>query len=529
MQAKLFFKNAVILIAGSFFMRALGVAFGAYLSGKMGAEGMGLFQLTATVYGLASTFATSGIYLSVTRLVAEELAAGSYAGADDAMRKCMRYGLIVSLLAAIGLFWLAEPIGTVLLGDARTVLSLKILALALPFMAFSSSLRGYFFALRMAGKSSGGQIVEQLAHMAVAIGLFTAVVPEGDLTLACAAAAGGCLGGELISFLFSLILYLRDRRKWSFVKTSSRDITRRMVRITLPVALSSYLKSTLRTIENLLVPRGLRKYGASGSGALAQYGMTEAMVMPILTFPTAFLTSFSSLLVPEIAEAQAVGDNARISRLVSKVVRYTLLFAAAMTGVFVFFAEELGWAVYRQEGVGSMLGLLAPLVPLMYLDNVADSMLKGMDEQVSVLRYSICDSAVSICLLWFLLPIYGVNGYIFVMFASTFLNATLSFARLASVTCIRIHLVQWIVKPVLCVSGACLCANVLINFANLSAGWDAAARIGAALGLYFLFLCATGTFTREDFRWFYRVFHPDKPESLRPAKSSPAPRSKSGQ
>ncbi len=522
MQAKLFFKNALILIAGSFFMRALGVAFGAYMSGIMGAEGMGLFQLIATVYGLASTFATSGIYLSVTRLVAEELAAGSYAGADDAMRKCMRYGLAVSLLAAGGLFWLAEPVGSVLLGDVRTILSLKILALALPFMAFSSSLRGYFFALRMAGKSSSGQIVEQLSHMAVSIGLFTLVVPEGNLTLACAAAAAGCLGGEFISFLFSLVLYLQDRRKWTFQRKSSRDITHRMVRITLPVALSSYLKSTLRTIENLLVPRGLRKYGASGSGALAQYGMTEAMVMPILTFPTAFLASFSSLLVPEIAEARAVGDDARIGRLVSKVVRYTLLFAAAMTGVFVFFAEELGWAVYRQEGVGSMLGLLAPLVPLMYLDNVADSMLKGLDEQVSVLRYSILDSAVSICLLWFLLPLYGVNGYIFVMFASTFLNSTLSFARLASVTRIQIQLIQWIVKPVFCIVGSCLSTKILLNLVNLSAGWAIMAQISVSLLLYFLFLCATGTFTREDFRWFHRIFHSEKPESPLQSKSSPA-------
>lgn len=522
MQAKLFFKNALILIAGSFFMRALGVAFGAYLSGKMGAEGMGLFQLTATVYGLASTLATSGIYLSVTRLVAEELAAGSYAGADDAMRKCMRYGLAVSLLAAGGLFWLAEPVGTVLLGDERTILSLKILALALPFMAFSSSLRGYFFALRMAGKSSGGQIVEQLAHMAVSIGLFSSVVPEGNLTMACAAAAGGCLGGELISFFFSLILYIRDRKKWKFTRKSSQEITRRMVRITLPVALSSYLKSTLRTIENLLVPRGLRKYGASDSGALAQYGMTEAMVMPILTFPTAFLTSFSSLLVPEIAEARALGDEDRIGRLVSKVVRYTLLFAAAMTGVFVFFAEELGWAVYRQDGVGSMLGLLAPLVPLMYLDNIADSMLKGMDEQVSVLRYSILDSAVSICLLWFLLPLYGVNGYIFVMFASTFLNSTLSFARLASVTRIQIHLVQWIVKPVFCIVSACFSTGVLMYQTDFSPGWDVFVRISLSLLLYFLLLCITGTFTREDFRWFYRVFHPERRESPRQSRPNPA-------
>ena len=51
-----------------------------------------------------------------------------------------------------------------------------------------------------------------------------------------------------------------------------------------------------------------------------------------------------------------------------------------------------------------MLGLLAPLVPLFYLDNVADAMLKGLDQQISVLRYSIADSALSIVLLYLLLP-----------------------------------------------------------------------------------------------------------------------------
>lgn len=76
-RRRLFFQNALILLAGSFAMRTLGLGFGVYLSGKMGAEGMGLFQLVSTVYGLASTFATSGIYLTVTRLVAEEVAAGN--------------------------------------------------------------------------------------------------------------------------------------------------------------------------------------------------------------------------------------------------------------------------------------------------------------------------------------------------------------------------------------------------------------------------------------------------------------------
>lgn len=484
-RRRLFFQNALILMAGSFAMRTLGLGFGVYLSGKMGAEGMGLFQLIATVYGLASTFATSGIYLTVTRLVAEEVAANNYAGADDAMRKCMRYGLGVSLLASIALFFGADMVGRYWLGDIRTVLSLRILAFALPFMAFSSSLRGYFFALRMAGKSSSGQIVEQLAHMAVAISAFTLLIPDGDLTWACAAASLGCLGGELISFLFSLALYLRDRARRRFIKTSSPDITKRMLRITVPVALSTYLKSTLRTIENLLIPLGFRKYGASGSSALAQYGMTEAMVMPVLTFPAAFLTSFSSLLVPEIAEARAVGDQARISRIAAKVLRYTLLFSAGMTGIFVFFPQELGLAIYRDNSVGSMLGLLAPLTPLMYLDNVADAMLKGLDEQVSVLRYSILDSAMSICMLWFLLPLYGVNGYIVVMFASTFLNSTLSLGRLATVTELHIRPFRWILLPAFCITGACVAAGWAINLLpTLSTIPDAAFRILSALLLY---------------------------------------------
>ena len=118
-------------------LRTLGVGFNVWLSGKMGAEGMGLFQLIAAVYALASTFATSGIYLSVTRLVAEEIAAGRYEGADDAMRKCMRYGITVSLLAAAALYFFAQSIADCLLDEPRAALSLRILAFALPFMALS--------------------------------------------------------------------------------------------------------------------------------------------------------------------------------------------------------------------------------------------------------------------------------------------------------------------------------------------------------------------------------------------------------
>ncbi len=521
MKARLFFKNAGILLAGSFLLRGLGVGFSVWLSGKIGAEGMGLFQLVETVYALASTLATSGIYLSVTRLVSEELAANHPEAAADAMGKCMLYGIVISALAAFILFFSAKKIAVRLLDEPRTTLSLRILAFALPFMAASSSLRGYFFALRRAGISSSAQIVEQLAHIA-AVALFFAAIPPKNLTRACAALSCGCVAGESVSFLYTLTLYLRDRKKRGLRRQSFPGITRRLARITIPVALSSYLKSTLRTVENLLIPRGFKKYGASGAGALAQYGMTEAMVMPVLTFPAAFLTSFSSLLVPEIAEARALHDQSRIDRLAAKVLRYTLLFAAAITGIFLYFPKELGQAIFHREDVGSMLGILAPLVPMFYLDNVADAMLKGLDQQISVLRYSILDSALSIVLLYRLLPVYGVKGYIIVMYASTFLNAALSVARLARVTCISVQPMLWIVKPV--------CAVLLASIGVSGAGRllpdrsPAAAvlvQIPATLIIYVLLLFLSGSFTRKDLLWFRRVLR-DKPDEDPITPANPA-------
>ena len=516
MKAKLFLKNTVILTVGSIILRLIGVAFGAYLSRQIGAEGMGLYQLVFSVYNFASTLATSGIYLSVTRLVAEGIGRGSYADANDAMRKCMIYGVIVSTVAASALYGFSVPIGTKLLDDPRTVLSLRILACALPFMAFSSSLRGYFFAIRNVVKSTSSQILEQLVRMAVVSAGLTILLPKG-MTWACAAIALGSVGGEALAFLYTLVLYLRDRRKRNFTPKRQKETTRKVLSITIPVALSSYLRSALVTIENILIPRGCKKYGATGQSALAQYGMMEAMVMPILTFPSAFLTSFSSLLVPELAEAAAVGNRRQINRLASRVMQLTLFFSLPITAAFIAFGEDLGLAVYQSAEAGAMLRVLAPLVPMLYLDTVADAMLKGLDEQVSSLRYSIIDSAISVVLIYLLIPIYGVNGYIAVMFISTFVNAALSINCLVRVTEIPFSLGDWVIKPIIAVTASSIGVLYLVRGLTFSSHAIAVVvKAGLMLLCYFGLLLLTRAVTFREIRDFRRILHPkdQKPRTV---------------
>ena len=49
-------KNAVILTVTSFILRTFGMVVRLYVSNKIGAEGMGLYQLIISIYVLASTF-----------------------------------------------------------------------------------------------------------------------------------------------------------------------------------------------------------------------------------------------------------------------------------------------------------------------------------------------------------------------------------------------------------------------------------------------------------------------------------------
>ena len=68
----------------------------------------------------------------------------------------------------------------------------------------------------------------------------------------------------------------------------------------------------------------------------------------------------------------------------------------------------------------------------MYLDHVADSVLKGIGEQVYSMWINITDAMLSIALVWLLLPKLGIMGYAVCIIVMEAYNFALSSARLLS-------------------------------------------------------------------------------------------------
>ena len=155
--------NTALMTAASLLMRCIAMGFQGYLAGRIGAAGIGLYQLVMSVEMLATTFAVSGIRFAVTRLVSEELGFKRGRGVAGAMGRAGIYSLLFGSAAMFVLTRFAEPIGFLWIGDARTVRSLRILAMGLPCIALSSVLSGYFTACGRIWKPSLVHLIEQIA------------------------------------------------------------------------------------------------------------------------------------------------------------------------------------------------------------------------------------------------------------------------------------------------------------------------------------------------------------------------------
>ena len=289
-----FFLNAVILCTVSILMRTVGVVFNVYVSNRTGAESMGLYSLLSGVYGFALTFATSGINLAAMRLVASALGKNDTSEASAAIKRCVLYCLFFSSIATATLFFGAKFIGVKLLGDGRTVLSLKILALTLIPISLSSAFNGYFTAVRRVYKNAAIQLCEQAIKIFSVSFLLTVLLPRG-IEFACAALALGGGIAEISSFLISLTVFLFDKRKNVGKDVQDKNygyLTSELLKTALPIASSAYVRSALISIEHMLIPVGLEKYGSNRSNALSLYGIIQSMVLPIVLFPAAFISSF---------------------------------------------------------------------------------------------------------------------------------------------------------------------------------------------------------------------------------------------
>lgn len=479
------FYSALLLTGVNLLLRLVGTSFQVYLSGRIGAEGIGLLQLTLSVGSMAMVAGMAGIRTATMYLTAEEIGRGRPKNVTWVLSASLLYSILCSGTVGILLYSFAPFIAENWIGNTQIIPALRLFAAFLPISCLCGVMTGYFTGANQIGTLAAVEVAEQLFCMICTV-LLLMLWAGHDPGRSCQSVVlGSCLGGCL-TLICLVVLRLVQHPKTA----QKLPMGRRLANTAIPLAIADDLRTGISTVENLMVPKRLALYPGTAS-ALADFGTLSGMVFPVLMFPAAILFGLTELLIPELARCRAAGSNVRIRYLVSKSLRVALLYGCICGGILYLTAKALCYKLYGSTNAGKYLRLFSLLVILLYCDLMTDAMIKGLGQQKASVRYNIITNVMDVVLLFVLLPRYGITGYFVSFLVTHVVNFILSIRRLLLISKVRIPFYL----PVMTLG----CTGAAILIANFVPSAFIAAIAFLIILICLLFLCRV--ISRRDILW----------------------------
>lgn len=479
------FYNALLLTGVNLLLRFAGTSFQVYLSGRIGAAGIGLLQLVLSVGSLALTVGMGGIRTATMYLCAEVVGQKRTEHMVWVLSGCILYSILLSSGVGILFYHFAPQISERWIGEASTAGAVRLLAGLLPVNCMCGVMVGYFTGVNRIGTLAAVEVAEQFFSMVSTILLLTFWAGT-DPARACQAVIMGSGMGACLTLTVLLLLKQKEHTHMG----SRISVGKKLWETAVPLAIADNAKAGISTTENLMVPKRLALFPGESS-PLASFGMVCGMVFPVLMFPAAILFGLSELLIPELARCNAAGSKSRIHHLSERSLLLALIYGTFCGGILFLSADALCTKLYTTPEAGKYLRWFSLLAPMLYCDAIVDASTKGLGKQKICVRNNIITSAMDVVLLFLLLPKYGMQGYYFSFFVTHLLNFCLSIRLLFRIVGAVIH----IKTPLLCL----LAAVAAVSIARLIP--PGIGECAAFTLIFSLLLLLLGIVRKNDILW----------------------------
>lgn len=418
------FYSALMLTAVNLLLRLVSTSFQVYISGRIGAAGVGLLQLVMSVGSLALTAGMAGIRTATMYLTAGELGRKKPQNVCHMLSGCLLYSILFSGTVSIILYVSAPFLAEHWIGNSQTINAIRLFSFSVPVSCLCGVMTGYFTAANRIGTLATVEVAEQLVSMVITMAILVLWAGTDPAKACCSIILGSSIS-TCLTLICLVILRIGEKAPLG----KSFPIRSELLRAALPLALADNVRAGISTTENLMVPKRLSLF-PSTTAPLAAFGMVCGMVFPVIMFPAAILFALAELLIPELARCAARQSQQRIRYLVKRSMKVAMLYGSFFSGLEFLLSRELCLWLYGSDSASSYLRLYALLIPMLYCDCITDAMTKGLGQQKVCVRYNIITSAMDVILLFLLLPKYGMTGYFISFFITHLLNFILSLRRL---------------------------------------------------------------------------------------------------
>lgn len=430
-----------------FILQGLGLILNIMISNRLGASSVGIMTLIFSFFGFIMVLANGNIFISTSRFVSEEIGAGNK-NASRIMRYSIGFSLCLSIFFASVSFLTADVVSVSIFKTPSLAVSIKIIALSLPLASIGSCIKGYFHAIRQVKVPCIGDCIEFAAKwlsLAVCIVFFL----DKGMSIYLMIAVSICLG-EAISCVYFVMMYVGEYNRFSSLPESCPSIKKipMYLKLSLPILISGYVQMIMSSANEALVPYALLKYNDSAEKALSEYGLFEAMIIPVIFFPAVVLSSLSSIIIPEVARTNSAKDYTKLKNLISDVFSKSFTYAFFIAGIMFCQGKNIGHLICPYDSlVGNTLVMLCPVIPFIYLEIILEGILKGIGKQNFSTVNSLCEYIIRIACVIIFVKMYGFTGVLISYYASNIYSNIVRIVVVCKTTGLKFSPAAYLVKP----------------------------------------------------------------------------------
>lgn len=425
---KSIFKAVATVTIFSIITRALGFLFRIFLSRKLTAEGLGLFQLASSILGIFLTLISSGLPLTTAKFVSKYETNNLY----NKRNKVVTTALVVSILLAFvccAVILLFKGVWNFILTDKRVVDILFVLIPSLIYSAIYSIFRGGLWGQHDYFNCGLTELIEQIIRF---ISTFILLYSVNDVFVATKLSAHAFNITCLISAIIAMVIYLK-KSKLDFRKGEYKNL----IKSSMPVTGVKVASSLVQPITSLIIPAMLVVSGQTNVEAISSYGVIMGMVFPMLFVPLTVIGSISMVLIPSISSMLAKNEISNIKNNIKKSLEVSIFISMLFIPLYLSVGNLIGFVLFDNAMAGTMLQIAAICILPISLCNLTSSVLDALNLEIKSFKNYLLGSAVLIVGLIILTPFIGVSSITISYFLSML---TISLLNLKTIKKSNVHL-----------------------------------------------------------------------------------------
>lgn len=344
MSKKSFVYGAIILGVASILCKVIGAIFRVPLTYLIGVDGVGIYQLVFPVYALFLILASSGVPVSISKIISREYSNKNYANIKIVFKSALKLMIILGLFFSFLIFLLSIPLSYFQNNSQMYILYLA-LAPSLLFSTILSAFRGYFQGFEIMQYSAISQIIEQLFKLIFGLLLAYVFMPYGTIYGVLGAIIGISIS-EFFAFLYLLILYKTKKIKLDYSKNTSKIYTNKesiklVIKEAIPITLSSIIIPITSVIDSLIIIKLLNKVGYSFNIASSLYGLDSGVVASLINLPSVIAVSIAISLMPSISSSFALKDTKNVENKTKLALKLIWYFTLPCVLIFFLYSTEI--------------------------------------------------------------------------------------------------------------------------------------------------------------------------------------------